>query len=326
MEKKKEIYQYLQAGRYFILNKNNYFKISFSNIIENFRDISKSLLQGRLNFCYKKEVPQDEISGNIVLRRKLDGQLIIIDKNKWVYRKYKDEEQFRRVRKGHESLEQLYKINKLIILPNIITKEKFLKGKTLDKISSKKQNEVFEDILHTFHENFNKDILQSFSSRISYEKFFKKTMEIEYPKEMKTFLLDNSERAMEIYNNFIWLYNHGDLTPRNIIFAENFYSLMDGERCEILPAFYDIANLMNNNILMSNNSYSYDRYFNGSYDFVLEKVFQLSKIQNKDRKLIIVLMLFIKGIIAWDAEIKCDDISLFKKRWKAVNYYFEKEK
>lgn len=120
-------------------------------------------------------------------------------------------------------------------------------------------------------------------------------------------------------NNHVLDYGEqGVLTPDNIIISDIEHIVIDLERCEKLPLFYDVVNLLYTIDIMSQNNDFIDSYFRGKYDSLLMKVIQQKKIEETDRGLVFVIVLFLKSIITWDAKKKFNDTALMKQRWGTI--------
>lgn len=314
---REEIKTYLKKGIYLGLYNRLFIRLTLKNILNNRRLLMSSFLKGKLGVIQQKRSSSNFIIGDKIIRRKLDDQLIIIDHNNWVYRKYTDSKQFEQIKEGHTTLEMLFIINKVEIMGNFITKERFIAGKPLTYSNHFVQNQVFDNVIKVYSENITGSHIKEYPARITTEQFFIKLEKTLYPQELKNYVLDNKEKVNKLLDTLKWTWSHSDLTPQNILYANNEYTVMDGERCEILPVFYDIANLMNTYVLMSNNESCYINYFNGKYDCLLQRVIGIDEISNY-RKVILVLMMVLKGTIAWDADIKKGDANLMIKRWEPI--------
>ncbi len=319
------INNYLKSGMFLVVNNNLYLKLTAENLLDNFNSFVKLLIRRKLKLKLKLNktinggigIPR----GDILHIRKEDNQIIVIDKPNYVYRRYTDTHQFEIVKKGHAFLENYYNISPLQFIDENLTKEKYIEGKLLTEVSIKNQFLVFEKILMHYR-NAIKNESDFLIERINVESFLKAVDVTSYPQEMKNYIYNNECEFVYLYSNIKWAWSHGDLTPKNIIFnTSSEYRIIDGERCEILPVFYDIANLMNGNSLMCNNDASYEDYFSGKYDDFLGRIINKTKVSATDRKVIILIMLIIKSVVAWDSELKRNDKVLMFRRWNAVRKY-----
>lgn len=315
-----EIKIYLKKGIYLGLDDRLFFRLTLKNVLNNIRLFISSFLKGSLQMIRQKDNTNSIIKGDKIIRRKLDGQLIIIEHNKWVYRKYTDLKQFEQIKEGHSTLETLFNINKVELIDTCFTKEKFVSGKILTYSSHSVQNQVFNEIINVYCKNVISNDIKGYPAGVNAEQFFLKLENTLYPDELKKFVFDNKEKVITLLEAFKWTWAHGDLTPDNILYGDNGYTVMDGERCEILPVFYDIANLMNTYLLMANNENCYINYFRGKYDSLLKSIIGIDEVNNY-RKVVLIVMMVLKGTIAWDAEIKRDNAELMTKRWKSISKF-----
>lgn len=315
-----EIKTHLKKGNYIIIDNSVSIRMKLKDILKNRKNLILHTLKGSLKFIRVRDTASNEIKGDRVIRRKLDGQIIIIEQNSWVYRKYSDSKQFERVKKGHFTLELLYNINKVHFLDNCITKERYIKGEPLTYSNHSAQNIVFDNVINNYYDSIINNNIEEFPARIDTEQFFIELNKTLYPQELKSFMFENKEKVKELFRQLKWTWSHGDLTPQNILYNKREYIVMDGERCEILPVFYDIANLMNNYLLMANNENCYINYFRGKYDSLLKSIIGIDEVNNY-RKVVLIVMMVLKGTIAWDAEIKRDNAELMTKRWKSISKF-----
>lgn len=259
------------------------------------------------------------LKGNRILYRYLDRQLLVFDdQGKWVYRKIADDRQFALLKKGYKTLEKLYQINKLEFLDSNFTKEKLINGRILFKENKTEQTVVFESILKRYIAALSGSEFTELEPRIDIDTFIRKVYKTNYPKEMINYIITEKERVSLFLQNCIWTWNHSDLTPDNVLFNEEKYYIIDLERCEVMPVFYDILIFMVILVLLSDNSIPLNNYFNGKYDTIVKRLMGKSEIDSIDRKVILVTALMLKAIVAWDANRKHHEVQLMQNRWDAI--------
>lgn len=311
--------KYLRKGKYLVLKNNLIIRFSIQNIFLNKRTIIKSILKNDVILIQIKTESSSKVIGDKLVYRELDGSFLLFDSvRKNIYRKYADINQVKSIKLGISTLNILYDINEIKFLSENISQETFLSGKTLTNVSKEEQLQVFEKIINRYAQNFQSQNYPLLTSRISSSDFFKELELTTYPKEMKRILIDNKKRVIELIDNLIWTWSHSDLTPNNIMVYNNLYKIIDIERCEPMPAFYDVINLIFTMILLCENNELYLNYLNGKYDFLLKKTLKVSALLTTDRKLILLIMLSLKSIVAWDSSVKKTELEIYKNRWLAV--------
>ena len=316
--KLKEIKPYLKNGWFIIINNDSVIRFSVSEIFTNFKRIVKYFF--KIKIVHSKIDTSDTPKGDRLIIRSSDKQILIIDNPSFVYRKYRDFNQFDKVKKGHSTLEKFYNIAQVVFLSENITKENFVMGKPLTDFDAKIQFCVFEDIVSKYHKALEINF-EALPARISVDRFLLAAEEVCYPPEMKKYFVSNKDKVYKLFSNLSWVWSHGDLTPQNVLYNGDEYLIIDGERCEILPVFYDIANLMNSYVIMSNTNKAYQNYFAGKYDLLITCVINKSEINSDDRKIIILIMLLLKYVVAWDVHVKKNDDDLMCKRWDAIKEF-----
>lgn len=303
-----------------MVNNSLVIRLNTTNFIISFM----KFVRHKFNFSFKiiniREDRDNEFpKGNRIIYRKRDGQMIILDdKTSRVYRKYTNADQVIQLKKGHSTLEKFYCINKVKFINNHITKEKLISGRTLRKAGIPRQNKVFSDIINKYYNTLYEDKYDQFASRITTELFFQQVPQTNYPEEMIAYILSEKDKITELLKSIKWTWNHSDLTPDNIMLDEEQYHVIDTEQCEVMPVLYDIINLIFTLNGMSNNSLPLESYNKGEYDALIKTAISKSNIEASDRKGIVMIMLVLKALVAWDAKIKRDDIKLLAQRWDWV--------
>ncbi len=315
-----EVKQYLKKGSYIALNNKLVIHLSFFNLTISFMKLVRHKFNFPIKIIKVKENRNNELpKGNQIIHRKRDGQMLILDdKASWVYRKYTDVNQVNQLKRGHPTIEKFYRVNKVRFINDYVTKEKLINGKVLRKVESSRQIEIFADIINSYYDTLCEGKYEHFVARISTDFFFQQVVKTKYPGEMIAYILSEKDKITELLGSLKWTWNHSDLTPDNIMFDGEQYYIIDTEQCEVMPVLYDIINLIFTFKGMSNNSIPLENYHEGEYDALIKAALEKSAINSSDRKSIVMIMLVLKAVLAWDAEIKKDDIRLLAQRWDAV--------
>lgn len=315
---------YLKNGCYIVFINRIVVRLTILNVLIHFKKIFKSIVYSNIKIIKIKSNENTLVApkGDRLLYRKIDGQLLIFDdKLKYVYRKYTNLNQFALLKQGYPALERFYKINQLQFIDSCITQEKLIKGQSLRKVEVSKQNDIFYKIINAYGDVLTKNKFEHSVPRISSHAFFQKLPETNYPKEMVDYIMSEKDNTERLFESLMWTWSHSDLTPDNIMFTEKEYYIVDAEWCEVMPVFYDIANLIYTLSLMSGNTEPLNSYFRGDCDFLLRNIFSKPEIDVLDRKILITVMIALKAILPWDAKIKQDDKELMIKRWSTIKHY-----
>lgn len=317
----KNIEQYLKKGNYINFNNKRIDRLSFSNLVDSCKRMLRLKLNASIRIFKVKKESESVPKGDSILSRKSDEQLLIFDyQSECVYRKFASDKQFNLLKEGYPTLAEFYKINKVRFLASNFTEEKLIDGKVLRFASNEKQMLVFDDILQRYNKVLANDFTQ-LPPRIDIQEFFIKASKSNYPKEMLDYLIVERERVEEFLQHCIWTWNHSDLTPDNIIYNEDNYFVIDLERCEIMPVFYDIINFIYTLVVMCNNREALNNYFQGKYDFILKKVLNKHSLDFCDRSAIVVTLMMLKAVLAWDKDRGSSKI--LEKRWKVIEEFIQ---
>lgn len=314
---------HLKDGLYVMLNKRTVQKFSFNPFSYNIRILIKSLLTLDFKvFRVKKQQRHPIATATKILIRELDQQLLLIDnKEKTIYRKYTNEQQFDRVVKGRETLEIFYNIISISFPEYMLAEEKFFEGITLRATNEEKQKSIIEKVIRKYHQGFLKGEFPTFDPKVTSGTFFNELDKTVYPDEMKMFLYKSKSTTIHLIDNLRWTWAHADLTPENILVNDNDYKVIDSELCEVMPTFYDIANLLNTTATMTGNDTAYKIYFNGTFDYVLHSLFDKESITKDERSVFILVMLTVKNIAQWDPGNKNSRRKLMEQRWNVVKEF-----
>lgn len=318
--KTKEIKQYLKNGRYIVFDGKLVIPLNKENVFRTFRNLirHKFFASVRIIRVAGKE-KENQPTGNRMIYRNWDGQILIFDDvGKWFYRKYTNVSQFASIKDGHAALEKSYRINKVYFEERYTTKEKLLPGITLRKTEFTTQNEIFEDIVERFRIALIENQSQQTTPQINSDDFFLKFSATHYPEDMKTYILSEKESITNLLTCLQWTWNHCDLSPDNVLVDNHEYHLIDSEWCDGMPVPYDIINLILTLDTMAKNKTPINNYFNGKYDTLLKASLKKEEIADLDRIGTYLIMLVLKGILAWDAKRKQNDKLLLKRRWETV--------
>lgn len=316
---------HLYKGLYIEIDKDKYFPLKVSNIVDNILFILSSIKKKNFQIIRVKD-NNNKIKGSRIIRRKFDKQILIINnKQEKVYRFYSNKDQFERVKNGHQTLEQFYNIISIKFHDNLLAEEEFFKGKLLSKASATQQLEIFNQIVERYHNTVLENNFEKHPARISPEEFFVELEKTLYPQEMKLYLHKHKETVKALIENLTWTWAHADLTPHNVLFNKNSYKIIDSELCEVMPVYYDISNLMYTSVRMCNNKEFYKSFFDGSYDKILKRSYSKDEVSIFERGVFALVMLFLKNILQRDPANKNSNHTLMNNRWQDVKNYIIKE-
>lgn len=321
---RKVIAKFLKNGWYISIGDRLVLRLDAEHVIKYLKPILKSVIRLRSRFIRVK--PDSAFvtfpKGDRLLFRKSDNQLLFFDDDgKWVYRYFSNLNQYDSLKAGYGHLEILYPVNKLEFISPLLTKERLIPGQVLREKSESTQNMIFANLIKGYQYSLINEELVCFTPRITVQDFFDRMEQTYYPVDFKLFLSSHKRQIGELLDTLKWTWNHSDLTPDNIMIFENDYYVVDLEWCEVMPVFYDIANLIYALIFMSNNRTPMHKYFDGEYDDLLKIVLRRGEILSLDRKLLFGVLIGLKGIVAWDAERKSEDIDLLSTRWGSFKEY-----
>jgi len=264
-----------------------------------------------------------EIEGDRVIHRKEDGNILLFDYEESIlYRKWASKDQVDSVKRGIDTLKHFYNINPVEFFNDTVSKEKLLSGTTLRKASPERLVQVADQIIEKYYNALAEEVYPIFSPRISPDDFIDAAMKTNYPQEMKDFLGRHQDQAIDLLSKLRWTWGHSDLTADNIIVLDNSYYIIDIERCEVLPVGYDLFNLANVLIPMCQNSVQIKNYFKGKNDELFFHWNKTLKVGDSDRILLLIIMIFLKGIVPWDKKVKGSCPIMLAKRWRNIKLYF----
>ena len=317
--------QYLKTGRYIAISTKGNVIIRDANFINIFITLKvylRSKFSSKVRYYNHIEQDNELPKFNKIIYRNIDGQILGFDfHNNHLYRVYNDEVQFIQHKSGYTTIDKIFKLNKVEFISNNTTKEKLIKGKLLREASSSKQNEVFKDIVERYNNALRKEKFIYNNPRINTETFFDEIFKRDFPADMLKYIEKEKDNIAETFKNIQWIWSHSDLTPDNIMFDNNEYYIIDTERCEVLPAMYDIVNLILT-ITMSNNVNPLESYFDGEYDALVRSVISKKYISKTDRKNLVLIMLVLKSILSWDKFVKKNEGYFSRSRWNVFKYKF----
>lgn len=325
--------KFLNKGRYFTLNYSEFHPLNWKTIsqipIMWVRELIKYGKKKRESFPVIKliHINTSTISnthtGNRMILRKLDNQLLVFDdEKKLLYRRFASLEQANKLKEGQETLMKFYRFNQVRFLDKQLTMEKIIQGENL-RNNINKQTKAFNQMTEDYKSLIIKGDFITFCPRINAIELFDKLESTLYPSEMIDYIKGEEIRFKEIYMKLRWSWAHLDLTPDNIIIndKDDIY-VIDGEWCDIMPLLYDLIILLVMLVLKSNNFKPINQFLTGTYDSLILKVLEEKFIMTKDREILILIMLVLKGLITWDSKLREKSKKIALRRWEVVNKAF----